>query len=121
MQGVIRKRLTALAATVLAFGLQVGYAAPSRATTELRAVSCCADHCGHSERPAGAAECCNLGQANDGPAANAAVARADMPAAPTASLVGLFAASARPAGDFHVAAPRERAAPIFLLTRSLRL
>ncbi len=110
---------------IAVFGLQVAYVAPSQATATLRAAHCCATRCHHARSASAAARCCKVEQGvsdaaalsapKDGQQSNNIPAPVFViPAAFQLSSAGDFACSFSP----HVT---PRAAPIFLLTRTLRL
>ena len=115
-----------MAAAVLlgAVLLQETYAAPIASIAALRAAACCAEHCQHPVNLSGALRCCHVKQV----ARNAA--RLSTPEVPTCASVVLpaFAQSAPasvllPSSDEppFLGEPRGRDAPLFLLTRSLRI
>src|SRR5512140_3411754 len=78
-------------ATILAVTAQVGYATPARAVRELRAVTCCATHCGHMKPESGPARCCQVRQDAGAPAV---VASAPDMAAPSLMTVAIVPAAA---------------------------
>lgn len=110
-------------ALVLALGVRAAYALPTQMIAALRAITCCAKHCGHMpDRPVTPSRCCAVSQDASDQArtvaphtesgADAAVALAAPTDLPQVRALGV-ALGALPAGH-------ERAGPIFLLTRSLR-
>src|SRR5262249_11838135 len=110
---------------LVAFGVQVAYGAPTRSTQTIRALSCCAARCGHAKSAAAAGRCCGVaGGGSELTAAPQAKAPEGGPATPTP----FVAFDVRPGLDgYHSAwvgavptAPA-RAAPLFLLTHSLRI
>ena len=118
------KRLSRASLTLLvAFGVQAAHGAPARATQTLRAVWCCSTSCHHSTSAPAASRCCGVGQSHDDTAtiapkaaAHAAAATPALvtPALPTAESLALRRLCT---GSL----PGARAAPLFLLTRSLRV
>jgi len=121
LPGRVMRVACALAVTV---GVHAAYAVPSRAERELRAVSCCAKRCPRCDSVGRPLRCCQLAPWLTEPATLSSAKRP----APRAALQPL-AAAARPVPLAEhcracAAAPGprlERAGPIFLLTRSLRL
>ena len=109
-------------ALLLATSVQVTQGAPLRALAELRAAKCCASVCHHGRTTSGAARhCCRVAQDDPG-----VLAAAKQPlVAPALDGVLLDRAPAvlgEPAwGVVAGPAPLARAAPVFLLTRTLRL
>jgi hypothetical protein len=120
---VTRAGRTWAAALVLVLSGHVAYATPSRLTAELRALDCCTNHCHHALPLAGANRCCGVDESG----AQATVSRStQLP--PSRSLVAVAPAIAPAvAMDMALSRPLEpagalsRAAPVFLLIRSLRL
>ena len=110
-------------ALLVVVGTGVSYGAARQSLAELKAMSCCAHDCGHD--PAKAADpsrCCGVAPAN---AAAASVAPAAPSPAP-AQVAMLLAAPAciTAASSLAVESPdlaAARAAPLFLVTRSLRI
>jgi len=100
--------------------VQAAHGAPGRVLAELHAVKCCANGCHHARTNGGARECCGIGQDDPGVLAATKVLHAP-PATPAVDLAAL--ALDAPIGERVVALPdaRGRAAPVFLLTRTLRL
>jgi hypothetical protein len=95
---------------------QLIHVVPAHAIAALRAVACCA-HCDHARSPADAMRCCGI-QLND------EVATVSKVTAPAVAHVGVVVASTvRDSSAPHPAdtTRRERASPLFLLVRSLRL
>jgi hypothetical protein len=120
---VSSKRLFPFAlAVVLATSVQAAHAAPLRALAELRAVKCCTHVCRHGRTTKSTARhCCQVAQDEPGivaaaqgvaPAAEAAVLVLDLPAATLGTPRWTIIAGTT---------PLPRGAPIFLLTRTLRL
>ena len=109
-------------ALLLVVGVQLTSGAASQAVAELSALSCCAHDCGHAPMHADSSRCCGVASRH---ADTAAVAPA-MPGvtAPLLAVIGTSLNEAIPSG-LSVAAsamlPGARAAPVFLLTRTLRL
>jgi len=119
---VASKRLIPLAvALLLATSVQVTQGAPFRALAELHATKCCADVCHHGRTKGAARHCCQVAQDDPGVVG----AAKQLVTAPT--LVAVFvdrapAVLGEPAwGVIAGTAPLPRAAPLFLLTRTLRL
>jgi len=117
-----RSRIAIACALTLTVAVQVAYAAPSRATGELRAARCCATRCQHqTSAGAATARCCGVERA----AADLATF------SPSANLHTTFVADvsyASPGRGLQGASVQTlpadlvpRASPIFLLTASLRL
>lgn len=109
-------------ALALVLGAQVTYGAGSRAAAELRALSCCAHDCKHGPaRTAAPNRCCGVAP-SPGDTASVAPATPDVPAPLLAALgtqlESTFACHSALAPSPHAEA---RGAPIFLLTRTLRL
>ena len=108
-------------ALLLVVGSAAAYAAPLQSLAELRALSCCTHDCHHGAgRAVDPERCCGVAQADTAaPAASAA------PAAAPALVATLHAISVSPAAlaSFTPLSGRvaARAAPLFLLTRSLRI
>jgi hypothetical protein len=122
----LKRRLSSGIVAFLAFSAHAGYAAPAESTQVVRALWCCATHCRHTRSATTAAHCCKVGRSGGG-----AVATSAVPKLPARGLA-FRAASAAPGGvspvDGHgtgwieaIPAPRARGAPLFLLTRSLRI
>lgn len=113
--------------SLIAFSLQAAYVAPARAIEALRAAHCCAARCHHAQSATTASRCCNVAQ--DGTdAATLSATKASPPSSATAPLL----LAPMPLGGVHFAtsagiAPHLAlraalpAAPIYLLTRTLRL
>ena len=117
------KRLFPFALTLLlAIGVQATEGAPLRALAELRATKCCADVCHHGRPTKGAARhCCQVAQDDPGvlvsavpPLVAPALAAAFLDRSPAVLGEPSWCSVADPA-------PQARAAPLYLLTRSLRL
>jgi hypothetical protein len=119
---VSSKRLFPFAlAVLLATSVQAAHAAPLRALAELRAVRCCKDVCRHGQPTRSTARhCCQVAQDDPGILATAqdvgpgpgAVLALDRPPATLGTPQWTVIAGA---------GPLPRGAPIFLLTRTLRL
>ena len=121
LPGRVMRVACALAVTV---GVHAAYAVPSRAERELRAVSCCAKRCPRCDSVGGPLRCCQVAPGLTEPATLSSAKRP----APRAGLQPLAAAAGPAPLAEHCrasaagAGPRlERAGPIFLLIRSLRL
>jgi hypothetical protein len=118
---VSRRRIApAVLAVTLAMTVQAAHGAPGRVLAELHAARCCANTCHHARTNGGARECCGIGQDDPGVLAGAKVLPA--PAATVAvdvSAVAVAAPTVERVADLPDA--RGRAAPVFLLTRTLRL
>ena len=119
LPGRVMRVACALAVTV---GVHAAYAVPSRAERELRAVSCCAKRCPRCDSVGHPLRCCQLAPGLTEPATLSSAKRP----APRAGLQPLAAAAgpAPLAAHFRAciaAGPLERAGPIFLLSRCLRL
>jgi hypothetical protein len=109
-------------ALLVVVGTGVSYGAARQSLAELKAMSCCAHDCGHD--PAKAADpsrCCGVAPAST--AATSVVPVATSPA--PAQVVAVLAAPASiTASSLAAASPdlaAARAAPVFLITRSLRI
>jgi hypothetical protein len=120
---VTKRLLLRWSIALLVVGTAVSYGAARQSLAELKAMSCCAHDCGHD--PAKAADpsrCCGVAPAS-------AAATSVAPAAPSlapAQVVALLAAPASIATASSLVATSPdlaaaRAAPVFLLTRSLRI
>ena len=123
MNDVARRRSLRIAiALFAAVSFQEAYAAPKVTIAALRAAVCCAGNCHHSRTLNGAAQCCQVPQAED--SAVVSKVRPLVPH-PLAILVARESATAAAPATAPVIDPaREvfaRPAPIFLLDRSLRL
>jgi len=120
---VSSKRLFPFAlAVLLATSVQAAHAAPLRALAELRAVRCCKDTCRHGQPTRSTARhCCQVAQ--DDPGMLAATPGIVPGAAP--AVLALDAPLTTPGTPRWTVvagtAPVARGAPIFLLTRTLRL
>jgi hypothetical protein len=118
---VSRKRLVrAAVAVVLAVGVQTAHGAPLRSITTIRAVRCCAANCHHGGTADTARACCGVELDDPGVLVAASPAPApDASALPVLFDVPRIVPSPRP---FAAAVPASaRAAPLFLLTETLRL
>jgi len=119
-------RRPGLRGIVLALSLltvQAGFLIPARANAELRAVHCCATHCRHARSSHAAARCCGLQRPADQTATIKSTKGADKPQTHSVMLA-VIEAGPWPAGEALVsgaARVTSRAAPVFLLTRTLRL
>ena len=108
---------------LLVVGTSASWGAAGQAVAELKALSCCTHDCGHGgEKPADPNRCCGVSSPHIG-----AVFVAPTPPSPPSTLVAVLSTTAA-----VLAAPRSlvaespslaaaRAAPVFLLTRSLRI
>lgn len=117
-----RRPLRTAAFLLVALSLQA-YVIPLRANAEIRAITCCAARCHHPRSAAGATRCCGVEQDASDTATlsssngvNASATYAPLPSSAATGVV--YIAIAAPAFS-----PRclPRAAPLFLLTRALRL
>ena len=115
-------RLTAASLTLLvAFGVQAAQGAPLRATRSLRATWCCATTCHHAPTSHGTRECC---QARDGDSDTATVRATPTVREPITLAIAVVPPLLAQAAPFRISAEpafTARGAPVFLLTRSLRL
>lgn len=114
-------RLALLLVTVLS--VQVIYVVPAHATDGARAVSCCAAHCHHQRSFGAACRCCQL-RPDTSEVATLSSARCPQPSvttsvAPAPATCAFVPGAGRPADCPRRRLPR--AAPLFLLTRTLRL
>jgi hypothetical protein len=117
------KRTLATALLLAAFVVQAAHAVPAHALAGLRAAACCARRCTHCRSLSDAKRCCGV-QARDDVAIRPAVVKGVAP-----RLIAQVAADGssvcdRPHAVVSIARPaphHERAAPLFLLVRSLRL
>ena len=111
---------------VLALSLltvQAAFLIPTRANAELRAAHCCATHCRHARSSHAAARCCGLQGPADQTATIKSAKGADKPQTHSV-LLTVIEAGPWPAGEAVLsgaARVTSRAAPVFLLTRTLRL
>jgi len=118
-------RQPGLRGIVLALSLltaQAAFLVPTRANAEMRAAHCCATHCHHARSSHAAARCCGLQQPADQTAIKVAKG-ADKPQTHSV-LLAVVEAGPWPAGEALLsgaARVTSRAAPVFLLTRTLRL
>jgi hypothetical protein len=109
-------------ALLLVVGTSASYGAATQLVRELKARSCCTHDCGHGPtKTVDPSRCCGVA-----PAGAAAVSAPAAPtAAPTLSAVSLAAPAAlADVSSVAVESPdpaAARAAPVFLLTRSLRI
>jgi len=109
---------------LIAFSAQAAYAIPARTADEFRAAHCCATHCNHSSSPATANRCCHVEQSG----ADVATVSASKTLQPPVAISVLFITAdtdciASPVGlalDVTLLSPLP-AAPLYLLTRTLRL
>lgn len=117
-----RRWLRVAIALVAAVTARASVAAPSLATAELRALSCCAGHCDQPMPMRAAKSCCQVSSAAGDPSLAATgtsvgqstTLAAALPAARAPEPPALRAAAPRPA-------PHATAPPLFLRIRSLRL
>ena len=119
-------RRRALLSLILAMtvGAQVVHGAPARATKLARALSCCAHHCPkhHPVSQTGARHCCDVQPADADTATPAASPLDSSPPFTAAIAIALPAVHApAPGGAHELPLAAARAAPVFLLSRSLRL
>lgn len=120
---VLSKRLFPLTlALLLATSVQATQGSPLRTLAELRAAHCCSHTCRHGRTTSGAARhCCQVAQDDPGVLAGAKPA-VDAPAVIAVVLDAVPAVLGAPAsGVVTGTPPLPRAAPLFLLTRTLRL
>jgi hypothetical protein len=115
------KRTLLALALVAGVLMQVIHAVPAHAMASLRAMACCAHGCNHGCSPSEAMRCCGV-QHQDDAATISAVGKEHAPR----FVAHLADRTPRTFGEPTVvspaAAPRhERASPLFLLVRSLRL
>ena len=107
-------------ALLLVVGTSASYGAATQSIAELRALSCCTHDCGH-QKAADPSRCCGVASPH---AAAASVAPTPPSPAPVLVTV-LLATPASPAAAPALATSPDlaaaRAAPVFLLTRSLRI
>jgi hypothetical protein len=110
-------------ALLLVVGTSASYGAARQAVSELEALSCCTHDCGHAaEKPADPSRCCGVASPHA-----AAASVAPTPPSPAPALVAVpFAASPALAVPPSLATESPalvaaRAAPVFLLTHSLRI
>jgi len=106
--------------TLLAcLSFQLVHAVPAHAIAALRAAACCA-HCNHARSPSDAMRCCGV-QLDDEVATVTTVGKVTAP--PVAHVGVVVASTVRDYSAPHPAdtTRRERASPLFLLVRSLRL
>jgi len=108
-------------ALLLVVGTSASYGAATQSIAELRALSCCTHDCGH-QKAADPSRCCGVASPHA-----AAASVAPTPSSPAPALVTvLLATPVSPAAAPALAATSPglaaaRAAPVFLLTRSLRI
>ncbi|HXJ33620.1 MAG TPA: hypothetical protein VMS22_06210 [Candidatus Eisenbacteria bacterium] len=120
-----RKRLTAwVLALVLGVTARTTVAAPQTLVTQLRAVTCCADHCPKKPaRPLTPNRCCFVGSPAADPASSGGTTMLERPAsAPIATVSPSLPAVAGAVTDFRGELAAVRAGPPpYLRTHSLRL
>src|SRR5262245_50858397 len=106
---------------VLTVSVQATHGAPSRAIAELHAAKCCAHVCHHPHNAGAARRCCQVAQDDPGVVVAANELRAPMLLSLPVDVVSAHLGPS--SGDVlrDVEAPRGRAAPLFLLSRTLRL
>jgi hypothetical protein len=109
-------------ALLLVVGTSASYGAATQSIAELRALSCCTHDCGHQKKAADPSRCCGVASPHAGAASVAPTPTSPaptlvvvLPATPASSAATPTLAAASP--DLAAA----RAAPVFLLTRSLRI
>ena len=119
------KRLMAFAQVALiAFSVQAAYGAPARSTQILRAVRCCSSHCNHTKSPAAAGDCCGVAGAGSEFAVSSQTKLPDGGPAMhivAVELEALLGIDGNESGCARILPARARAAPLFLLTHSLRI
>jgi hypothetical protein len=119
-----RTRLWAVMLSLALLTVQVAYVVPARASAELRATRCCATHCHHPRSTGGAARCCRI---QEPPAEIATLTPAKSRHTPESRgvVLALPDSGRAPHGQALAlivgAEATPRAAPVFLLTRALRL
>jgi hypothetical protein len=122
---VLRRRVLLSLIVSLTMGVQVVHGAPSRATRLARALHCCAHRCPdhHPVSQTGARHCCNVQPADADSGARVATPELDAAPSSTAALSIAVPVVHAPAFGGWQARPRPvaRAAPLFLLSRTLRL
>ncbi len=123
---VMSRRSNARIALAVLFASLFGplYVAPRRAMAEIRVVTCCAGKCRQPLTARSARGCCEIAQAADDTAALTAVHGVAPPrAVAVLALVETDRLSdGRGVGHAHASsAGAQRAAPVFLLTRALRI
>jgi hypothetical protein len=110
-------------ALLVVVGTGMSYGAARQSLAELKAMSCCAHDCGHG--PAKAADpsrCCGVAPASAAAASAVSVAPSPAPSQVVAVLSAPASITAAP--SLAAASPdpaAARAAPVFLVTRSLRI
>jgi hypothetical protein len=106
----------------LAFSVQAAHGAPARAAGVLRALHCCATKCHRTTSAGAAAQCCQVAPSDADTAGRAPLPHDLSPAlhGVPASILALGLPAVVGAGESFSGAAA-RAAPVFLLSRSLRL
>ena len=133
VEAVVKRRLISSAlVALLTFGVQATYGMPGRAMTGARASWCCSTLCHHGKavchhvKPAAsAAPCCRM---NRGDHDDLTVSSPNQRAEAGLAFYPAFIDLGSPPHDRNstprsdgILSPRARAAPLFLLTRSLRI
>jgi hypothetical protein len=104
-------------------GTSASYGAARQAVSELEALSCCAHDCGHAEeKRADPSRCCGIASPDTAAASVAPTPRSPVPALVAVPFAESAALAVPPSLAIESPVPAAaRAAPIFLLTHSLRI
>jgi len=109
---------------VVTFGVQVAYGAPTRSTGVLRALHCCSTRCDHAKSASAAARCCGVPDAGSELTTSPQTKSSDDRHPVQTPLISANVPAKLDAQRVASLAPvpaTARAAPLFLLTRSLRI
>jgi hypothetical protein len=117
-----RRLAEVVALSLLVLGIETAYAAPMRASSSLRASLCCATHCHHARSPRAANRCCRIVIGEPALATLSLSPLIEPVATLAASVAGMDVECIAPCRLIPVIAEPAlaRAAPLFILTRSLR-
>ena len=119
---LLMKRAFGALPLVVALLVQLGYVVPAHSMARLRAITCCARGCDHARSAARAMRCCGVQPWDDTAMVTPAVAKEMKPQLVAhASVVPSIVDEAPAAPCARPALRHQRAAPLFLVVRSLRL
>ena len=113
-------RVISLLALVVSLSVHVTVASAVQGTAELRAIACCDAGCDHPAAGA-AARCCSVERESQVPKAPVSTALLPVAWVATTVLVPALDESGGLAAGVHTDPPRSHGAPLFLLTRTLRI
>lgn len=121
----VQRLMSSALVVLVAFSVQVAYGAPTRSTQTIRALSCCSTCCHHAKSATAAAQCCGVAGGGSELAASPQTKLPEGGPATHTALVEFGVLSGldgqKSSGVGAVPTARARAAPIFLLTHSLRI